>query len=170
MLVKQTIQFLTLISLIALPIGSATAEVRVQTGKANVIVAGGNGVQIYSNSRSANIFRRSLSRSVVVPSSEVAPTNILVRNDTVSDDDDYDDDDDVRDVRVYTTPRKTTIIRTPARIYRPNNTRNWRAWNRVRSSSMQCNQRSSTHRSVQRNSSNTSVNQTYSSQTSTTCR
>lgn len=166
MLVKQTIQFLTLISLIALPVGSATAEVRVQTDKVNVIVGGGNGVQIYSNPRSANIFRRSLSRSVVVPSSKVAPTNILVRNDTVIDDD--EDDDDYTDVRVYTTPRKTTIIRTPARIYRSNT--QMRTWNRGKNSSMRCNQRSITHRSVQRNSSNTSVNQTYSSQTSTTCQ
>jgi hypothetical protein len=166
MLVKKTIQFLTLIALIALPIGSATAEVRVQTDKVNVIVGGGNGVQIYSNPRSANIFRRFLSRSVVVPSSKVAPTSIFVRNDTLIDDDEYEDDD--TDVRVYTTPRRTTIIRTPARIYRPNT--QMRTWNRGKKSSMRCNQRSITHRSVQRNSSNTSVNQTYSSQTSTTCQ
>jgi hypothetical protein len=166
MLVKKTIQLLALSALIAFPVGIASAEVRVQTDEANIIVGGGNGVQVYSNPRSANIFRRSLSRSVVVRSLEAAPANILVRNETVSvDDDDYDDD---TDVKVYTTPRKTTIIRTPARIYRPNNTQ-VRTWNRGKKSSMQCNQRSITHRSVQRNSSNRSVNQTYSSQTSTTC-
>jgi hypothetical protein len=164
MLVKQTIQFLTLISLIALPIGSATAEVRVQTDHSNVIVGGGNGVQVYSNPRSANIVRRSFSRSVVVPSFETAPSEILVRNDTDSD----DEEDDFTDVRVYTTPQRTTIIRTPARIYRSNT--QMRTWNRGKNSSMRCNQRSITHRSVQRNSSNTSVNQTYSSQTSTTCQ
>ncbi len=165
MLVRKTIQFLALSALITFPVGIAEAEVRVQTDKA-VIVGAGNGVQIYSNSRSANIFRRSRKGSVVVPSLEVAPTSILVRNETVSVDDDDDDDD--ADVRVYTTPRKTTIIRTPARIYRPNNTQ-MRTWNRGKKSSMRCNRRSITHRSVQRNSSNTSVNQTYSSQTSTTC-
>ncbi len=167
MLVKKTIQFLALSALIAFPVGIASAEVRVQTDNANVIVGGGNGVQIYSNPRSANIFRRSFSRSVVVPSLEVTPA-ILVRNDTVSVDDDEEEDDDT-DVRVYTTPQRTTIIRTPARIYRPKNTQ-VRTWNRGKNSSMQCNQRSITHRSVQRNSSNTSVNQTYSSQTSTTCQ
>ncbi len=166
MLARKTIQFIALSALIALPVGIASAEVRVQTGKSNVIVGGGNGVQIYSNPRSANISRRSFSGSVVVPSLKVAPANILVRNDTVSVDDDEDDD---IDVRVYTTPRKTPVIRTPARIYRPNKTQ-MRAWNQGKNSSMRCNQRSITHRSVQRNSSNTSVNKTYSSQISTTCR
>jgi hypothetical protein len=173
MLARKTISFLALSALIVLPAGIASAEVRVQTDNANVIVGGGNGVQIYSTPRSANIFRRSLSGSIVVPTHEVAPGNIFVRSESVSVDDDEDDEDDdaVRDVRVYRTPQRSRIIRTPVRIYRPTTTQNWRTWKTLgRDSSMQCNKRSTTHRSVQRNSSSTSVNQTYSSQTSTTCR
>jgi hypothetical protein len=57
MFARKIIPFLALSALIALPAGIASAEIRVQTDNANVVVGGGNGVQIYSNPSRSRIIR-----------------------------------------------------------------------------------------------------------------
>lgn len=165
---RQTISLLAIFSaLIALPSGIARAgDIYVQTDNVQVTVGNDSGIRINTTPTHTHWFTRWLS-------APIAPQSGLVTRNTVVDTDDVmiDVDDEDEDIRVNTAPPRTTIIRTPAQIYRPNSTRNYGIWKSPRSiPSMQCNGRNITSRSVQRHSSGRSVNRSYSSTTTTTCQ
>lgn len=168
---KQTVSLLAVLSaLIALPSGIARAEnIYVQTDNVQVSVGNDSGIRI--NTTPTHTFKspRWLSAPIASPRGIVTAGNTIVETDDIMVDvDDYDDDDD--DIRVNTIPRRT-IIRTPARIYRPNNVRTYGIWKNPRSTpSMKCNGRNITRQSSQSHSSGRSVNRSYSSMTTTTCQ
>lgn len=168
---KQTISLLAVLSaLIALPSGIARAgDIFVQTDNVQVSVGNDSGIRI--NTTPTHTFKspRWLSAPIASPRGIVTAGNTIVETDDVMVDvDDYDDDDDIR---VDTIPRRTTIIRTPARIYQPNNVRTYGIWKNPRSTpSMRCNGRNITRQSTQSHSSGRAVNRSYSSTTTTTCQ
>jgi len=161
---KQTISLLAVFSaLIALPSGIARAgDIYVQTDNVQVSVGNDSGIRINTTPTHTNLSPRWLSAPIASPRGIVTAGNTIVQTDDVIvdvDDDDYDDD-----IRVNTIPKRTTIIRTPARIYRPNS-RTYGIWKNPRSTpSMRC------RTSTQRHSSGRAVNRSYSSTTTTTCQ
>lgn len=161
---KQTISLLAVFSaLIALPSGIARAgDIYVQTDNVQVSVGNDSGIRINTTPTHTNLSPRWLSAPIASPRGIVTAGNTIVQTDDVIvdvDDDDYDDD-----IRVNTIPKRTTIIRTPARIYRPNS-RTYGIWKNPRSTpSMRCRTR------TQRHSSGRAVNRSYSSTTTTTCQ
>ncbi len=169
---RQTISLLAVFSaLIALPSGIARAgDIYVQTDNVRVSVGNDSGIRINTTPTHTYLSPRWLSAPIASPRGIVTAGNVTVHNDDVmvDIDDDYDDDDDIR---VNTTPRRTTIIRTPVQIYRPNSIRSYGTWKYPRSTqSMQCNGRNITRQSIQRHSSGRAVNRSYSSTTTTTCQ
>ena len=167
---KQTISLLAVFSaLIALPSGIARAgDIYVQTDNVQVSVGNDSGIRINTTPTHTNLSPRWLSAPIASPRGIVTAGNTIVQTDDVIvdvDDDDYDED-----IRVNTIPKRTTIIRTPARIYRPNS-RTYGIWKNPRSTpSMRCNGRNITRTSTQRHSSGRAVNRSYSSTTTTTCQ
>lgn len=164
---KQTISLLAVFSaLIALPSGIARAgDIYVQTDNVQVSVGNDSGIRINTTPTHTNLSPRWLSAPIASPRGIVTAGNTIVQTDDVIvdvDDDDYDYDDDIR---VNTIPKRTTIIRTPARIYKPNSVRTYGIWKNPRSTpSMRC------RTSTQRHSSGRAVNRSYSSTTTTTCQ
>lgn len=166
---KQTVSLLAVLSaLIALPSGIARAgDIYVQTDNVQVSVGNDSGIRINNTPTHTYLFPRWLSAPIASPRGIVTAGNTIVETDDVMVD--LDDDDD--DIRVNTIPKKTTIIRTPARIYRPNSVRTYGIWKNPRSTpSMRCNGRNITRTSIQNHSSGSSVNRSYSSTTTTTCQ
>lgn len=163
---KQTVSLLAVLSaLIALPSGIARAgDIFVQTDNVQVSVGNDSGIRINTTPTHTYKSPRWLSAPIASPRGIVTAGNTIVETDDLMVDvDDYDDDDD-DDIRVNTIPRRT-IIRTPARIYRPNNVRTYGIWKNPRSTpSMRC------RTSTQRHSSGRAVNRSYSSTTTTTCQ
>lgn len=168
---KQTVSLLAVLSaLIALPSGIARAgDIYVQTDNVQVSVGNDSGIRINTTPTHTYKSPRWLSAPTASPRGIVTAGNTIVETDDVMVDvDDYDDDDD--DIRVNTIPRRT-IIRTPARIYRPNNVRTYGIWKNPRSTpSMRCNGKNITRTSTQSHSSGRAVNRSYSSTTTTTCQ
>lgn len=163
---KQTVSLLAVLSaLIALPSGIARAgDIYVQTDNVQVSVGNDSGIRINTTPTHTYLFPRWLSAPIASPRGIITAGNTIVQTDDVM----VDIDDDIR---VNTIPRRTTIIRTPARIYRPNNVRNYGIWKNPRSSSsMRCNGRNITRTSTQSHSSGRAVNRSYSSMTTTTCQ
>jgi len=167
---KQTVSLLAVLSaLIALPSGIARAgDIYVETDNVQVSVGNDSGIRINTTPTHTYLFPRWLSAPMASPRGIVTAGNTIVETDDVMVDVDDDDDDD--DIRVNTIPRRT-IIRTPARIYRPNNVRTYGIWKNPRSTpSMRCNGRNITRTSTQNHSSGRAVNRSYSSTTTTTCQ
>jgi len=167
---KQTVSLLAVLSaLIALPSGIARAgDIYVQTDNVQVSVGNDSGIRINTTPTHTYLFPRWLSAPIASPSGFITAGNTIVQTDDIIVDVDDDDDDDIR---VNTIPRRTTIIRTPARIYRPNNVRNYGILKNPRSSSsMRCNGRNITRTSTQSHSSGRAVNRSYSSMTTTSCQ
>ncbi len=167
---KQTVSLLAVLSaLIALPSEIARAgDIYVQTDNVQVSVGNDSGIRINSTPTHTYLFPRWLSAPIASPRGILTAGNTIVETDDVMVDVDDDDDDDIR---VNTIPRRTTIIRTPAQIYRPNSVRNYGIWKNPRStSSMRCNGRNITRTSTQSQSSGRAVNRSYSSMTTTTCQ
>lgn len=161
---KQTISLLAVFSaLIALPSEIARAgDIYVQTDNVQVSVGNDSGIRINTTPTHTNLSPRWLSAPIASPRGIVTAGNTIVQTeDVIVDvDDDYDDD-----IRVNTIPKRTTIIRTPARIYKPNSVRTYGIWKNPRSTpSMRC------RTSTQRHSSGRAVNRSYSSTTTTTCQ
>jgi hypothetical protein len=168
---KQTVSLLAVLSaLIALPSGIARAgEIYVQTDNVQVSVGNDSGIRINTTPTHTYLFPRWLSAPIASPSGFITAGNTIVQTDDIMVDLDDDDDDD--DIRVNTIPRRTTIIRTPTRIYRPNNVPTYRILKTPRStSSMRCNGRNITRTTTQSQSSGRAVNRSYSSMTTTTCQ
>lgn len=169
---KQTVSLLAVLSaLIALPSGIARAgDIYVQTDNVQVSVGNDSGIRINTTPTHTYLFPRWLSAPIASPSGFITAGNTIVQTDDVMvdvDDDDFDDDD----IRVNTIPRRTTIIRTPTRIYRPNSVRTYGNWKNPRSTpSMRCNGRNITRTTTQSQSSGRAVNRSYSSMTTTSCQ
>ena len=160
---KQTVSLLAVLSaLIALPSGIARAgDIFVQTDNVQVSVGNDSGIRINTTPTHTYLFPRWLSAPIASPRGIVTAGNTIVQTDDVMVDLGDDDDDDIR---VNTIPRRTTIIRTPARVSRPNS-RTYGIWKNPRSTpSMRC------RTSTQRHSSGRAVNRSYSSTTTTTCQ
>jgi hypothetical protein len=168
---KQTVSLLAVLSvLIALPSGIARAgDIYVQTDNVEVSVGNDSGIRINTTPTHTYLFPRWLSAPIASPRGIITAGNTIVQTDDVMVDFDEEDDDD--DIRVNTIPRRTTIIRTPQRIYRPNNVRNYGIWKNPRSTpSMRCNGRNITRTTTQNSSSGRAVNRSYSSMTTTSCQ
>ncbi|MCV3213733.1 hypothetical protein OGM63_09450 [Plectonema radiosum NIES-515] len=170
MFYKQTVSLLAVLSaLIALPSGIARAgDIYVQNDNVQVSVGNDSGIRINTTPTHTYLFTHWLSAPIASPRSIITAGNTIVETDDVMVDVDEDDDDEIR---VNTIPQRTTIIRTPQRIYRPNNVRNYGIWKNPRStSSMQCNGRNITRTNTQSHSSGRAVNRSYSSMTTMTCQ
>ncbi|MBW4479295.1 MAG: hypothetical protein KME54_21190 [Tolypothrix brevis GSE-NOS-MK-07-07A] len=166
---KQTVSLLAVLSvLIALPSGIARAgDIYVQTDNVEVSVGNDSGIQINTTPTHTYLFPRWLSAPIASPRGIITAGNTIVQTDDLMVDDDDDDDD----IRVNTIPQRTTIIRTPQRIYQPNSVRTYRILKTPRStSSMRCNGRNITRTTTQRHSSGRAVNRSYSSMTTTSCQ
>ena len=167
---KQTVSLLAVLSaLIALPSGIArSGYIYGQNDNVQVSVGSDSGIRINTTPTHTYLSPHWLSAPIPSPRGIVTAGNTIVQTDDVMVDVDDEDDDDIR---VNTIPRRTTIIRTPAQIYRPNNVRNYGIWKNPRSTpSMRCNGRNITRTSTQSQSSGRAVNRSYSSMTTTTCQ